>query len=149
MFVENSRLATQTVCKYLYKHEFHLSQFDTNASSDLDDDPPKKRNCLDLAHVLPSAQTVSDFKQMQASQIEQDAALALLTKVSLVKSTLHYDTTSTNSNDSEWPSIILRFSNGREFVLHPMFFAYEDREQIIELLIETFKGLAVAGSIYK
>ena len=40
--VENSRLATQTVCKYLYKHEFYLSRSDINASSDLDDDPPKK-----------------------------------------------------------------------------------------------------------
>ena len=30
-----------------------------------------------------------------------------------------------------------------------MFFAYEDQEQIIELLIETFKRLAVAASIYK
>ena len=30
-----------------------------------------------------------------------------------------------------------------------MFFAYEDRDQIIELLIETFKCAAVATSIYK
>ena len=51
-------------------------------------------NCLDLAYVLPSAQTISHLKQMQALQVERDAALALLTKVSPVKSTLHYDTTS-------------------------------------------------------
>ena len=31
----------------------------------------------------------------------------------------------------------------------PCFFAYEDQEQIIELLIETFKHLAVAASIHK
>ena len=30
-----------------------------------------------------------------------------------------------------------------------MFFAYEDREQIIELLAETFKQLAAAASIYE
>ena len=149
MSVENSRLATKTVCKYLYKHKFYLSQSDTNASSELDDDPPKKRNCLDLSYVLPSARTISDFKQMQASQVERNAALALLTKVSPVKSTLHYGTTSRNSIDSEWSSIILHFSDGREFVLRPMFFAYEDREQIIELLIESFKRLAVAASTYK
>ena len=86
---------------------------------------------------------------MPASQVEQDAALALLTKVCPVKSTLHYDTISRNSTDGEKPFIILHFSDGREFVLHPMFFAYEDREQIIEPLIETFKCLAVAASIYK
>ena len=86
---------------------------------------------------------------MQASQVGRDAALALPTKVSPVKSTLHYDTTSKNSIDGESPSIILCFSDSREFVLYPMFFAYEDREQIIEVLIETFKCLAVATSIYK
>ena len=86
---------------------------------------------------------------MPASQVEQDAALALLTKVCPVKLTLHCDTTSRNSTDGEKPSIILHFSDGREFVLHPMFFAYEDREQIIEPLNETFKCLAVAASIYK
>ena len=41
------------------------------------------------------------------------------------------------------------FLDGREFVLHPMLFAYEDWEQIIEFLIETFKHLAAAASIYK
>ena len=85
---------------------------------------------------------------MQASQVGRDAALALLTKVSPVKSKLHYDTTSRNSIYGEWPSIILRFSNGREFVLR-LLFGYEDPEQIIELLIETFKCLAVAASMYK
>ena len=81
--------------------------------------------------------------------MERDAALALLAKVGPVKATLHYDTTSRNSIDGEWPSIISRFSDASEFVLRPMFFAYEDREQIVELLTETFNRLAVAASIYK
>ena len=102
-----------------------------------------------MHYHLASAWIISNFKHMPASQVEQDAALALLTKVCPVKSTLHYDTTSRNSTDDEKPSIILHFLDGREFILHPMFFAYEDREQIIEPLIETFKCLAVAASIYK
>ena len=65
------------------------------------------------------------------------------------KATLHYDTTSRNSIDGEWPSIIIRFSDGREFVLRPMFFAYEDCEQIIELSAETFERLAAAASIHE
>ena len=125
-FVYRKLKVSNTVCKCLYKHEFCLSQSDTKASSDIDDDPPKTCNCLDLTYVLPSAQTISDFKQMQVSQVERDAALALLTKISPVKSTLHYDTTFRNSTDGEWPSIILHFSNCREFLLHPMFFVYED-----------------------
>ena len=86
---------------------------------------------------------------MQASQVERDAALALLLKERPAKATLHYDTTSRNSIDGEWPSIIIRFLDGREFVLQPVFFAYEDREQIIELLAETFKRLAAAASIHE
>ena len=53
---------------------------------------------------MPSAQLISDYKQMQASQMERDASTALLNKQTEVKSTLHYDTTSRNAIDGEWPS---------------------------------------------
>ena len=39
------------------------------------------------------------------------------------------------------------FTNGAEFVLKPLFFAYEDREQITELLIESLRRLATAASL--
>ena len=83
---------------------------------------------------------------MQASQVERDAGLALLNKPNDVKTTLHYDTTSRCHIDGEWPSIILNFSDGRDFELRPIFFAYEDREQIVLLLVETIKRLAVAAT---
>ena len=74
-----------------------------------------------------------------------------------VKATVHFDTTSCSSIDGEWPSIILRFSSGinsgnssgKEFRLRPIFFAYEDREQIMELFCETFRRLAAAVSVLK
>ena len=48
---------------------------------------------------------------------------------------------------------ILRFSSGnssdKEFRLRPIFFAYEDREQITELFCETFRRLAAAVSVLK
>ena len=59
---------------------------------------------------------------------------------------LHYDTTFRNSIDGEWPAIILSFSDGRDFSLRPIFFAYEDRNQITQLLIETYSRLALAAS---
>ena len=40
-----------------------------------------------------------------------------------------------------------RFSNGEEFRLRPLFFAYEDREQITELFVETLTRLSVAPSV--
>ena len=83
---------------------------------------------------------------MQASQVERDAALALISKTDDTQSTLHYDTTFQNSIDGEWPAIILSFSDGRDFSLRPIFFAYEDRDQITQLLIETYSRLALAAS---
>ena len=79
--------------------------------------------------------------------MERDASTALLNKRTEVKSTLHYDTTSRNAIDGEWPSIITNFYDGDEYVLRPIFFAYGDREQITELLVETYNRLAVAASV--
>ena len=84
---------------------------------------------------------------MQASQVERDAAMHLLKKPSSSKCTLHYDTTSRNSIDGESPAMLLNFTDGAEFVLRPLFFAYEDREQITELLIESLRCLATAASL--
>ena len=83
-------------------------------------EPPKKKRITgkndNIFYVLPSAQTIADYKQMQASQVERDAAMALGSKPGDVKSVLHYyDTTSRNKIDGEWPSIILSFE------LRPMF----------------------------
>ena len=97
---------------------------------------------------MASARTISDYKQMLASQVEQDAAVALESKDENVKSTLH-DTTTRNTIDGEWPAIILCFSNGGEYFLRPLFFAYEDRKQIAELLVETYSRLSVAASVDK
>ena len=83
---------------------------------------------------------------MQASQVERDAALALGSKSDDVKSVLHYDTTSRSKLDGDWPSIIVSFSDGRDFELRPIFFAYENREQIVLLLVETYERLSVACS---
>ena len=59
--------------------------------------------------------------------------------------TLYY-TTSRYHIDGEWWSIILSFSDGTDFELRPLFFAYEDREQIVLLLVETIKRLSVAAT---
>ena len=58
---------------------------------------------------------------MQASQVDRDADISLGSKPDDMKSVLHYDTTSRNKIDGEWPSIILSFSDGRDFELRPFF----------------------------
>ena len=41
---------------------------------------------------------------------------------------------------------MLSFSDGTDFELCPLFFAYEDREQIVLLLVETIKRLSVTAT---
>ena len=156
MPVEMTQKAVKTVCKELYKHDVYLSAAEGCKLASLEQPPSKKpsppvsaRDYKSYDYVLPSARTISDYKQMQASQVEQDAAIALWSKDKNVKSTLHYDTTTRNTIDSEWPATILYFSNRDEYVLRVLFFAYEDRKQIIELLVEPYSSLSVATSVDK
>ena len=71
--------------------------------------------------------------------MERDARLALLHRPANTKNALHYDTMSRCQIDGEWLSIILSFSDETDFELHPLFFTYEDRDQIVLLLVETIK----------
>lgn len=67
-------------------------------------------------------------------------------KAADVKSVVHYDTTTRSSIDGEWTSIVLNFSDGREYRLRPLFFAYEDRKQIADLFVETYTRPAEAAT---
>ena len=52
------------------------------------------------------------------------------------------DTTSRSKIDGDWPALILIFSNNRRVPLQPIFFAFEDRDQIVRLILETYSRLA-------
>ena len=152
---EKSRLVVQTVCKQLYDHKFSLTP--PIVQNKINEPAEKKRRVTLTAsdyenytytYVIPSARTINDYKQMQASQVERDAACKLLSMDSHIKSTLHYNTTSRNRIDGEWLSKFFAFSSGEEFVLRPVFFAYEDRQQIVDLLVETYHRLLLAVSVH-
>ena len=64
---------------------------------------------------------------------------------------LHYDTTSRSHIEGDWPSLMFNFKDKdplecRMISLRPLFFAYEDREQIISLIVESLKRLSVAAN---
>ena len=82
--VEMSQQAVKTVCKELYEHDVYLSGAEACKSASLEQPPSKKpcprvsaRDYESYEYFLPSARTNSDYKQMQDSQVEQDAAIAL------------------------------------------------------------------------
>ena len=166
MSSEMSREAVKITCDAMYDDEYYLSKEEA-----IEKDPsfeaerkklvlpkPSKRtktketvpHTLDewkmYENVLPSAKTINNHKQVLAIQHEKDAATALYNIPSGTKVTLHFDTTSRSKIDGDWPALILIFSDKRRFPLRPLFFAYEDRVQIIRLIVETFQRLTATIS---
>ena len=96
---------------------------------------------------MPSEKNINRYISLLAAQEEADAGIALLNIPDGVTSAIHYDATTRSCIDGDWVSIVLKLSNNTEFDLRPIFMAAEDRNNIINLLEETFKRMAVAASI--
>ena len=60
-----------------------------------------------------------------------------------MKSTLYFDSTQRSKIDGDWLCLIFIFTNNLRFSLTPLFFAYEDRENIVRLIVETYIRLAL------
>ena len=93
---------------------------------------------------MPSAKTINGYKLTLAIQTEKEAATALYNMPYDVKSNVHFDSTQRSKIDRDWPCLILIFTNNLRFSLRPLFFAYEDRENIVRLIVETYIRLALA-----
>ena len=120
--VETSRKALQIVCKDLYNHDVYLSLKEQAENEGVNVKSSKYDN---HSYVVPSVRGITEFKQLQASEMEREAPFALFNKSTLVKSTVHFDTL----EEVQWmPSLILKFSDRSEYRLRPAFFAFEDRE---------------------
>ena len=103
--------------------------------------------CDSRFYVLPSAKAITDYKQLQASEIEIEAANALFNKNENSKAIIYFDTTGHSLMDGEWPSLIFSLTDGLEYQLRPLFFAYRDRQQVYDLFVETFSPLPMALKI--
>ena len=103
------------------------------------------------ANVLLSEKSVNNFKHKKGLTQDIVAAKALFSKKETTKVTLHYSTTSRSHIDGYSPLLIFNFKNKdplecQIISLHPLFFAYEDREQTISLIVESLKRLSVAAN---
>ena len=86
---------------------------------------------------------MKNYKLTLAIQAEKEAATALYNMPDDVKATLHFDSTQRSKIDGDWPCLILIFTNNLRFSLRPLFFAYENRENIVRLIVETYIRLAL------
>ena len=167
--VQKARVAVQAVCEKLYGHQYYLSIDEQNkfkssldsiaeeeevVNQPQDKKPRRKEQYQQYKLILPSAKVVSDFKHEKAMHQEITAGKALSSVTRDIKVTLHFDTTGRSRVDGEWPALILNFlsdvkENCQMFRLRAIFFAYEDREQITKLIVETLERLAVAAATTK
>ena len=99
---------------------------------------------------MPDIRTVSNFKHKKSLHHQEiQAAQALGNKKEGTRVTLHYDTTSRSRIDGEWPSLILNFLSDdkqdcKMYRLRVVFFAFEDRNQIVKLILGIFERLGAA-----
>ena len=152
---EKARKAVQIVCQELYSHTYYLTLEEKKLAQGISASVEKEKmnnsvndiDYEDYNDILPSNKAICHYKSLQATQEEIHAAVELATKTVSENVTFHYDTTSRNAIDGEWPSLILNFSTGERFNLRPVYFAYEDKENISNLVKETYERLAVAASM--
>ena len=157
--VAKARVATQTVCQRFYGHIYHLSPPQNplpaiiegvEETEPLSKKPRTAKDYVAYRYVLPSEKSISTFKPLKSLSQEMDAAEAIMQKDGDCKITLHYDTTTRSRLEGEWPSLILNIlsedpAKCRFIPLRALFFAFEDRQQIIKLVVETLQRLAVAS----
>ena len=148
--VPKARVATKVVCKKLYNHDYELSPNVADDSVKPTGAPRSSDDYQRYKNVLPSAKSVNNFKHRKALTREVKAAKAAFEKKDTTKITLHFDTTSRSRIDGDWPCLILNFLDPDPLLcqmvtLRPLFFAYEDREQITLLFTETLRRLQVAA----
>ena len=99
-------------------------------------------------YVLSSVKSINTYKHLKAMQQEIEAGEALMKKDNQTKVTLHYDTTFRSRIPGEWPCLILNFPNKdpkvcKMFTLPALTFAFENRNQIMKLILETLSRLSI------
>ena len=155
--VPKARVATQTVCEKMYGHCYTLEKEQKRLETVNEEDvaeplskmPRTMEDYKPYRYVLPSVKSINTYKHLKAMSQEIDAAEALMKKDGRTKVTLHYDTTSRSRIPGEWPGLILNFLNKdpahcKMYTLRALTFAFEDRNQIAKLILETLSRLSAA-----
>ena len=83
-------------------------------------------------------------------QHEVEAAKALINKNKSSKAILHFDTTKHSRIEGDWVSLILNIRSApncsQTFVLRPLYFALETKENIAKLIVNTLYRLSTTIS---
>ena len=109
--------------------------------------PKTAEDYHDYGDIFPDEKTNAKHKHDQVLERECDVAKALMNKKSNEKVILHFDSTTRNRTDGDWPSLILNIHPplkvSNKFTLQPLFFAFEYRQNISKLIVENLYRLSV------
>ena len=85
------------------------------------DEGVQPKPCDSHLYVLPSVKAITDYKQLQTSEMERGAANALSNKNENSKAIIHFGTSGHSLMDGESPSIILSLTDGLEYRFRSLF----------------------------
>ena len=149
--VAKARVCTQVVCKKMYGDCYQLEVSEESSNPPLSKKTRTADDYKRYKKVLPSPKVINTFKHKKALCQEIVAAKSLMNKKVTTKVTLHFDTTSRSRIEGDWPALILNFldedpADSKMISLRPIHFAFEDKEQIVSLFIETLHRLSIASN---
>ena len=146
---EKARLAAQAFSKYFYGHSYYLNPSEKDPIYEIKK-PRKADEYAFYNDVFPGNKTIVNFKHSQSLHHEVEAAKALINKNKSSKAILHFDTTKRSRVEGDWASLILDIQSppncSQPFVLRPLYFALETKENIAKLIVETLYRLSITIS---
>ena len=85
------------------------------------DEGVQPKPCDSHLYLLPSVKAITDYKQLQTSEMERGAENALSNKNENSKAIIHFGTSGHSLMDGESPSIILSLTDGLEYRFRSLF----------------------------
>ena len=135
---EKARLAAQAFSKFFYEHNYYLNPSEKHPNYETKN-PRKAEDYAFYSDVFPDKKSIVNYKHSQSLQCEVDAANALINKNKYSKAILHFDTTKRSRVEGEWASLILDIRSppncSQPFILRPLYFALETKENIANLIV--------------
>ena len=111
VLIENYIKAVQITCKDLYNHNFYLSSNEQIMAEGVQPQP-----CDNHLYILLSVRAITNYKQLQASEMEREAAYSFFNKNKNSKAIIHFKTTGRSYIDGEpSPLILINFPDELQY----------------------------------
>lgn len=141
--VPQARLAFQLVSNLHFDQNYELC-----VDEKIEGGPRTSDDFEKYKNHIPSESVLYKRLHQMAMQREFECAQAMITAPPTTKITIGFDTTQRAHLKHEWVSFVVHFSDRTEkFRLRPLFLAYEDRDNTVNIFVEQIKRLSTLASV--